>query len=36
MKGRRKNEEQQYRHKEEKSHNIIRNKKNLYIKNVTE
>jgi len=32
-KGRRENEEQEYHH-ERKAHKIIRNKKNLYIKNV--
>ena len=36
IKGRGENEEQEYHHKRKEAHKIIRNKKNLYIKNVTE
>ncbi len=36
MKGRKENEEQEYVHKRKEAHKIIRNKKKLYIKNVTE
>jgi len=36
VKGRRKNEEQEYHHKRKEAHKIIRNKKILYIKNVRE
>jgi len=36
LKGRRENEQQEYHHKRKKAHKIIRNKKMLYIKNVTE
>jgi len=35
IKGRRENEEQEYHHKRKEAHKIIRNKKKLYIKNVT-
>ena len=36
IKGRRENEEQEYQHKRKEAYKIIRNKKKLYIKNVTE
>jgi len=36
IKGRRENKEQEYHHKRKEAHKIIRNKKKLYIKNVTE
>jgi len=36
IKGRRKNKDQEYHHKRKEAQKIIRNKKKLYIKNVTE
>ena len=36
QKGRGENEEQEYIHKRKEAHKIIRNKRKLYIKNVTE
>jgi len=36
IKGRRENEEQDYHLKRKEAHKIIRNKKKLYIKNVSE
>ena len=36
IKGGRENEKQEYRHKRKEAHEIIRNKKKLYIKNVRE
>jgi len=36
IKGRRENEEQEYHHKRKEAHKLIRYKKKLYIKNVTE
>ena len=36
QKGRREKEEEEYIHKRKEAHKIIRNKKKLYIKNVTE
>jgi hypothetical protein len=36
IKGRRENEEQEYHHKREEAHKIIRNKKKVHMKNVTE
>ena len=34
--GRRENEEQEYHHKRKEAHKVIRNKKKVYMKNVTE
>ena len=36
IKGRRKNEEQEYHHKTKEAHKVIRNKKKVYMKNVIE
>jgi hypothetical protein len=36
IRGRRENEEQEYHHKRKETNKLIRNKKNLYIKNVIE
>jgi hypothetical protein len=36
IKGRREKDEQEYHHKRKEAHKIIRNNKNIYMKNVTE
>jgi len=36
IKGRREKEDQEYHHKREEAHKIIRNKKKIYMKNVIE